>query len=264
MLVRSCALLLLAFLVACSNPPAQEAPSLADQNPPATGFDLAGSDSLAMAIADEVMAAMGGRSAWDSTRYVGWTFLSGRKLLWDKHQHRVRIEFPSQNLLLVTNLETGEGQAVKDGVPVTEPDSLAPLMDMAQQTWINDSYWLVMPFKLKDSGVTLRYLGTDSTEAGQPADLLELRFANVGVTPQNKYQVWVDAQTRLVSQWAYFPQATDTLPAFVNPWLDYQRQGRILLSGNRGTRQRDGQEFPLVMPDIFTADSVEEARFSVE
>ena len=49
--------------------------SIFAQNPPAKGFNAAGSDAKAVAIADQVMEAMGGRKAWDATRYITWNFL---------------------------------------------------------------------------------------------------------------------------------------------------------------------------------------------
>ena len=56
-------------------------------NPPAEGFNLEASDSIAIALADSVMQASGGRKAWDDTHYVSWNFFGFRTLLWDQiHQ----------------------------------------------------------------------------------------------------------------------------------------------------------------------------------
>jgi hypothetical protein len=33
--------------------------------------------------------------------------------------------------------------------------------------WINDAYWLVMPWKLQDPGVTLSYVKTDTLQMGK-------------------------------------------------------------------------------------------------
>lgn len=93
-----------------------------------------------------------------------------------------------------------------------------------------------MPFKLKDSGVTLKYLGDGETTKGEASDLLQLTFSGVGVTPDNKYHVWVDKKSRLVTQWAYFEKFTDEKPKIVSLWADYEKYGNILLSGSRGER----------------------------
>ena len=53
-------------------------------NPAAEGFNQTNSDAQAIAIADEVMLAMGGREAWDNTRYLCWKFFGRDELIWDK------------------------------------------------------------------------------------------------------------------------------------------------------------------------------------
>jgi hypothetical protein len=223
------------------------------ENPPMEGFNLAGSDPKAIQIADSVMVAQGGRKNWDDTRYISWNFFGNRKLLWDKATGDVRVEYLKDDMKVLVNINTNEGKVYKDGAEVTQPDSLAKYLQKGKEAWINDSYWLVMPYKLKDSGVTLKYLGEDTTQAGQPADVLQLTFEEVGVTPENKYKVWVDKETNLVSQWAYFKGATDPEPTFVMPWQDYQNYGKLKLSGDRGQSK---------ITDIKVLDEVPETTFS--
>jgi hypothetical protein len=62
------------FLFCCSFSVAFAQKKIA--NPAAEGFNESGSDAKAMAIADEVMQAMGGRKAWDKTRYLSWKFFT--------------------------------------------------------------------------------------------------------------------------------------------------------------------------------------------
>ncbi|MEM9821604.1 MAG: hypothetical protein AAF985_11050 [Bacteroidota bacterium] len=147
---------------------------------------------------------------------------------------RVRIDSERDNFTVLMNIFTDEGKVKKDGIILEHPDSLKMYLANGKQIWINDSYWLVMPFKLKDSGVTLKYLGEQKTEAGQLADVLELTFTEVGATPDNKYHVFVDKQSRLVSQWDFYGKASDPEARFKTPWENYQQQGKILLSGDRG------------------------------
>jgi hypothetical protein len=206
------------------------------QNPAATGFNVAGSDAKAIAIADEVMLAMGGRQAWDETHYISWNFFNRRKLLWDKQAGICRIEWTNKPQKITVNLNNSTGKVVLGGVEQTHPDTLAKYLDIGKKVWINDSYWLVMPFKLKDSGVTLKYLGNANTDTGEAADLLQMTFAGVGVTPDNKYHVWVDKKTRLVTQWAYFEKFSDEKAALTNAWSGYKRCGKILLAAERGSR----------------------------
>lgn len=205
-------------------------------NPPAADFDMAGSDQKAVQIADEVMNAMGGRKAWDNTHLIAWNFFGARKLVWDKWTGTVRIDNLKDDQTVLLNVNNDKGRVFRKGEEMTNPDSVAKYVKQGKGAWINDSYWLVMPFKLKDSGVTLKYTGEENMQDGKPADVLQLTFKSVGNTPENKYKLWVDKTTRLISQWAYYPKATDEAPRFTLPWIDYQKHGGILLSGERGER----------------------------
>lgn len=204
-------------------------------NPPLPGFDLAGSDPKAVRIADEVMKALGGRSAWDQTRYLTWNFFGRRTHVWDKYSGDLRFE--NEGAVVLMNLNTKKGRVWKSGQEVKDPAELEKALYDAESAWINDSYWVFMPYKLKDSGVTLKYLGKGKTEAGDSADVLELTFEAVGRTPQNKYHVFVDDHSRLVTQWNYYANASDPEPAFKIPWLNWERHGQILLSADRGERK---------------------------
>ncbi len=203
-------------------------------NPAAEGFNLDGSDAKAIEVADSVMEKMGGREAWDKTRYLSWNFFGRRTHLWDKWTGAVR--FQQGDLLVLMNINTQEGEAFKADEPLLG-DDLAKALKDGYNAWINDSYWLLMPYKLKDSGVTLRYVGEDAMEDGRSADVLMLTFEGVGVTPQNKYHVFVAQDTGLVEQWSFFSSAADEEARFTTPWAKWQRQGNVMLSGDRGRSQ---------------------------
>lgn len=223
-------------------------------NPAASGFNEAGSDPKAILIADETMAAMGGREAWDQTRYIHWVFFGRRRLLWDKYTGDVRVELLKDSSIILVNINTLQGKVWMGGAEVSDPDSLQKYLTLGRSLWINDSYWLLMPFKLKDSGVTLKYIGPGVIQSGEPADILQLTFENVGDTPENKYLVYVDQETHLVSQWEYFRRATDEKPTISTPWKNYQRCGKILLSGDRGEKRQ--------LSEIKVLEKVDQAAFT--
>ena len=237
MIMKNINLLLLiaavGLLSACSAPAEKEASQ--PENPAAPGFNSA-SDAKAIEIADQVMVAMGGRKNWDDTRYLFWNFFGARTLLWDKQTGDVRIEIPSQDMKVLVNEKTMEGKLWMAGEEISHPDSLATYLEQGKRIWINDSYWLVMPFKLKDSGVTLSYEGPGKTETGEACEVIRLTFEGVGVTPQNAYNVWVSTTDNLVKQWAWYADAADSAARFTLPWDDYQQMGNIMLSGERGNR----------------------------
>jgi hypothetical protein len=202
-------------------------------NPAAEGFNSAASDEKAMALADSVMAAMGGRKAWDDLRFISWNFFGVRDLVWDKQTGRVRIDIPSTDETFLINIEDESGKVyVRDSL-ISPADSLKMMVDRGKSIWINDSYWLFMPFKLKDSGVTIKYIGMDTTMNGKSAEVIQLTFEAVGVTPDNKYLVYIDPDDHLVKQWAYFQSAAQDSASAVWPWDNYKEYGEILLSSDR-------------------------------
>lgn len=214
-------MLVAALLVAAAQSP----------NPPAPGFDAAGSDPRAIEIADRTMAAMGGRARWDAVRCVGWTIF-GRTQMWNKWTGDYRLD--EDTLTVIMNLGTRAGRVWHSGAEVTDGDVRSAALDRARRVWTNDSYWVLMPYKLKDTGVRLAYAGERATEDGRAADVLGLTFSGVGDTPENRYEVFVDRATGLVSQWSFFKDAADTEARFTLPWNGWTEFGGVRLATGRG------------------------------
>lgn len=228
----------------CTAPTEQKAESANNQsaeptiaNPALPGFNESASDAKAISIADEVMNEMGGRKAWDELKTISWTFYESRKLTWDKPSGKVRVDNLRGGPLesVVINLkDTSDVQLKMGGQLITEPDSLSKFGNYGKSAWINDAYWLVMPFKLKDSGVTLKYLREDTTLTGEAAHILQLTFEEVGVTPENRYEIYVSKDRKLVAQWAFFRQKDQEKPNFNLAWDDYKEYSGVLLATDRG------------------------------
>jgi hypothetical protein len=226
-MAKKMAFMLLVFTITWACQPQRE------KNPHADGFDWAHSDPAGIELADSIMMAMGGRKAWDDTRFISWNFFGRRNLVWDKHTGNVRIESLRDSIIYLTNVNTGTGRVQVKGVELTEPDSLAKMLKRAKSIWINDSYWLVMPFKLKDTGVTLKYHGQDTLQDGKYYNVLSLTFADVGDTPRNKYKLYVDVREKLIRYWSFYNDAQQDTANWMRPWDNYQRYGNILLSADR-------------------------------
>jgi hypothetical protein len=229
--------IIVALFLHCSKKQESSSGVVNNENPPAEGFNAAGSDAKAIDIADKVMLAMGGRKSWDDTRFFTWNFFGARTLWWDKQTGDVKVKMHREDSsIILVNIYTGDGRVSKNGMEMNDPDSISFYTNRGKGIWINDAYWLFMPFKLKDSGVTLTYIGEDTTQMGKLSDKLQLTFENVGNTPQNKYHIWVDRSDNLVKQWAFFRENNMEEPNFITPWDDYAKYGNILLAGDRGER----------------------------
>lgn len=245
------ALLMIAALHGCNTKTPESEP---EGNTPAPGFDMANSDPAAVELADSIMEAMGGRSNWEKTRFISWNFFGNRDLVWDKSMGRVRIESLKDSITYLVDLNTLQGRVRVKGTELNEPDSLKKMLKKAKSIWTNDSYWLVMPFKLKDTGLTIKYIGEDTMQNGDRCNVLELRFQDVGDTPQNKYRVYVDMKDNLVKQWAYYREASQDSSNFMRPWDNYQKHGNVLLSADRsdGAGPRNVKVFETLPEKTFT------------
>jgi hypothetical protein len=92
--------------------------------------------------------------------------------------------------------------------------------------WVNDSYWLLAPLKIRDRGVKV--------EAGGPKELngviyetLRLSFDQVGLTPTDHYVFYLDPLTKLPHAWDYIPKSGEGMQA---TWEKYQTFGGLNLA----------------------------------
>jgi hypothetical protein len=199
--------------------------------------------------------AMGGREAYDAIQHLQWNFFGSRKWWWNKWTGDVRCESLRSDISIAMNIQSQQGQVILNGKIQTHPDSLSKYLDKGYRWWINDSYWLVMPFKLKDNGVNLKYLGTRKTETDSiECDVMRLTFQEVGVTPANMYDLYVDPKTALLVQWDFYRTQQDSLPGFQMPWLKYQEHQDVLFSGDRGGRKIEEIEAYTDLPELIYTD----------
>ncbi len=194
--------------------------------------DTSGSDPRAVAIADQVMQALGGQKQWDALRGLRWSFgsmlgdsvRSERRHAWDKHTgwHRVDgVNRQGQSYTLIHTIgDSTSGMAWVNGNRI-EGDSLKKLLVRANALWINDAYWMLMPYKLRDPGVTLAYAG-DTTIAGKTYDRLALSFNHVGLTPGDHYWVFVNRADHRVENWEMVLEG-DEPPAVSYTWGDWEQ-----------------------------------------
>ncbi|MDO6803586.1 hypothetical protein Q4595_14125 [Wenyingzhuangia sp. 1_MG-2023] len=195
-------------------------------------FSSAQSEEKAIKIAHKVIETMGGEENWNNVHYIQWDF-GKRKLYWNKWTGDVRVEAPKDGLTVLVNINTNLGKAFKNKELITDEKQTKKLVNQAKKWWINDSYWLTMPWKMLDPGVTLKYIRKDKLPDGHSADVLQMTFENVGVTPQNKYEIYVDKKEHLIKQWSFFSNFNDEKPKFTKPWDNYQPIENVLLSFNR-------------------------------
>jgi len=263
------ALLVPSQAAASQTQPSAPAAAPAPSSPPASVFDPSKSDEKAIAIADKVIAAMGG-AAWDKTRFIKFTFLvkrgetkaGMRTHYWDRFEQRSRMEGQSKEqkpVVAVVDHKTRQGQAMMDGQLLFDADA-KKFIDLAYGNLINDSYWLFMPFKMKDPGVRLRYEG--EVKAGPVTyDKILLTFdEGVGLTSKDRYWVYVNRADHKIERWSYVleGQGANTSP-IAWQWVDWSTIGGMNLSLRK--TQPEG-EVEILLEGVEVFDSLPDAVFT--
>ncbi|MFQ5662539.1 MAG: DUF6503 family protein [Terriglobia bacterium] len=228
-------------------------------------------DVRAVALVDEMMKAMGGETRWAQTRFLRFDWVvegEGKTLvrvrhLWDRYQGRYRVEWESREgnkLVALFNVNTRTGRVRVNGEPARDEDE-QKYLDQAYGRFINDSYWLLMPWKLKDPGVKLEYAG-ETRLGGRIYELLHVRFEGVGQTPGDHYWAYINQRTHLMDRWAYFLQSFKGTPSLekAKSW-EWRRWGET--GGVRLAREkvRVGENMRIHFPVLMVLEDVEARVF---
>jgi hypothetical protein len=218
-------------------------------------------DPEAAAAAQRTLEAMGGEEAWEATRFLRFNFFGFRLHHWDRYTGRHRLEGKNRegdSYLVLHNVRTREGEAWVNGER-QQGDAAKEWLERAYGAWVNDSYWLLMPYKLRDPGVNLTYEGQEEIE-GTAYDKLKLTFDGVGLTPGDTYWAWINRGTGLMDRWAYRLEGweADRAPT---PWLwqGWQTYGGVKLAPRRKNLE-DGRETELGELAVF--DQLPDAVFT--
>lgn len=216
----------------------------------------------AKAIAAKVLQSLGGKQAWDNTHYLRFTFAGRRTHWWDKWTGRHRVEGQTQDghkYVVVENINTKDGTVWIDGQKA-EGDKAQEMLKNAYGAWVNDTYWLLMPYKLQDPGVNLTYDGQETID-GKTYDKLALSFGNVGLTPGDRYWAWINRDTGLMDRWAFILQDMPKEgPAMAWAWDGWQKYGNIMLAPHRA--QLTGGDRKLELSDIAVMDQLPDSVFT--
>ena len=213
---RSYALLLAGTLVlpaAMSNACGPGRTSAATQTTPAA-FDVSKSDPKAIEIADQVIAASGGEAAWAKAKQIEFSekiVVDGQEKVnvhhvWDRWNGRHRFEKAdpvSKAELMVAYEQFGTasfGEIDNHGdIPRAQ---VGKMKGEAEKRIGIDAFNLLLPFKLKDPGVTLKFVEERPDPAAPEKlayDVIKVTFdQGVGITPGDVYYVVVDKANHLI------------------------------------------------------------------
>jgi len=196
-------------------------------------------DDKADRVAHELVTALGGESAWNKARQLRFDFVVEREgkraaefhHLWDRYTGDYRLLGADKSgapYAVYFNVNTRDGKAFVNGRPV-EGEEKKKLLENAYGRFINDTYWLLAPWKVFDPGVHRDYDGEKTGPDGVACDVIRLSFDNVGLTPRDVYWLWVARDGRRMVQWQYVLAGAQEEPTTAL-WKDWKTIGGISLS----------------------------------
>lgn len=251
-------LLLLLWVQGCQLAPSVPPPALLNK-----------ADSLAWMA----WQSYGGPEVWARVPYLTFEFggrVEGdtsragmRRHWWDRASGAYRLEVPRADTLytILFNVNTQEGTAYRDGVALE--DSLgAAWVERAYGMYINDVYWLLSPTKWFDPGVERVYV-PDSSDTR--FEVFRVSFGEVGLTPGDRYWVYMDPKQERVEGWKFILQHQD--PATTTPVL-VRRTGYETFETRWGTANiatmhvRDGADRVLYTDRVTLPESLPATLFT--
>jgi len=162
---------------------------------PATPEEAQAGDAMARKMTD----AMGGLENYRKLRFISFDFVvevAGFKKHrthhdWDPQRNVARVVRGDEEVFL--NCADRTGRVFDNGKEVTDPEDRKDALESAYAAWVNDTYWLVSPFKLFDDGVRRAWIDGK----------LRVSFEEkIGLTPGDVYQYELAEDGKPV-QWAF-------------------------------------------------------------
>jgi len=173
-------------------------------------------------VLKNIWSFTGGKSAFEKARYISFDWIVAKDgtpvkvnhHTWDRYTGDYVLSYTSKEKKKIEtyfNVNSKKGFTLIDGTHSED----SKYIDEAYESFINDSYWLIVPTKLEDKGVHLSY----SKE--KELDILTMSFENVGLTPKDVYKLYVTAKGKIV-KWT-FTLENGRKGEF--DWDDYQTVG---------------------------------------
>ena len=224
-------------------------------------------DAKADAVGHELIAAMGGMPAWEKSRQFQFDFVVSKEgktvarfsHAWDRYTGDYRlmgVDKAGAPYTVFFNVNTKQGKAFVNGVAVSEEEN-AKRLESAYGRFINDTYWLLAPWKIFDPGVHLAYAGEKPCPGGGECDVLKLSFEDVGLTPKDVYWLWITRDGRKMLQWQYVLGGAAEAPTTV-AWKDWRPMNGMLLSLDKTMQS---EPFEIRFENVSISPSRDDALF---
>lgn len=119
-------------------------------------------------LADEMLKALN-KEGYDTLSMIRFTYPGGHTYEWNKAENMVRVQWEGNDVFLDLNQSIEAFNAAEY---------------QGYEYFINDSFWLVAPFKVRDGGVVRSIVKVDEGRG------LLVTYASGGITPGDSY-LWI-------------------------------------------------------------------------
>ena len=130
------------------------------------------------ALATKMLTALN-KDAFDTTEIIEWNFINEHFYVWHKQENLVEVSWDENKVLLKTKKPSDSEVYIND--KLTKNDDL---IKQAESYFNNDSFWLIAPYKVFDSGTERRLVNYNDKDA------LLITYKTGGSTPGDSY-LWI-------------------------------------------------------------------------
>lgn len=130
------------------------------------------------ALATKMLTALN-KDAFDTTEIIEWNFINEHFYVWHKQENLVEVSWDENKVLLKTKKPSDSEVYIND--KLTKNDDL---IKKAESYFNNDSFWLIAPYKVFDSGTERRLVNYNDKDA------LLITYKTGGSTPGDSY-LWI-------------------------------------------------------------------------
>ncbi|MDO7171159.1 hypothetical protein [Mariniflexile sp. AS56] len=164
------------------------------------------------ALAHKMLNALD-HEAFENTNYIEWTFKRRHLFKWNKNENICEVYWKKYKVILHLN-DPSKNKAYEQNVKVADADSSIELIEKATSYFNNDSFWLVAPYKVFDTGTERRLVNLENNKKA-----LLLTYTSGGTTPGDSYLWHLDEEGKPTS----FQMWVDILPisGLTATWNDW-------------------------------------------
>lgn len=216
----------------------------------------------------KIWSGVGGKSNWEKTRYLTFSFsvinsgkkVFSRKHVWDRYSGDYRLEYigkDSSKIISLFNVNTKKGEIFRDGKLIENDTLKQNLLKKSYNSFINDTYWLLMPVKLEDLGVVCTPL-TDTVINSVLCHRSGIRFeTGIGNTSGDYYEIFINSKNNEIIRWKYLLEGDKESEIY--DWKPYEDIGGLQLSLSKKSLNK---EFEINMEDAKILEKLDLTVFS--